>query len=51
MTTKEDKKRHGIGVESIKHIVYKANGIALTKVDKENREFKFLIKIPLTIQE
>ncbi len=46
-TTKKDKKLHGIGVESIKHIVDKAGGIALIKVDKENREFKFLIKIPL----
>lgn len=47
ITTKKNKKLHGIGVESIKHIVDEANGIALVKVDKENREFKFLIKIPL----
>ena len=46
ITTKKDKKLHGIGVESIKYIVNKANGIELIKVDKENREFKFLIKIP-----
>lgn len=51
ITTKKDKKLHGIGVESIKHIVDKANGIALIKVDKENREFKFLIKIPLLKEE
>ncbi|WP_196345873.1 sensor histidine kinase [Paraclostridium sordellii] len=47
ITTKKNKKLHGIGVESIKHIVNEANGMALVKVDKENREFKFLIKIPL----
>ncbi|MGN0973844.1 MAG: sensor histidine kinase [Bacilli bacterium] len=47
ITTKENKKIHGIGVESIKYIVSEANGISLVKVDKENREFKFLIKIPL----
>ena len=47
ITTKKNKKFHGIGVESIKHIVNEANGMALVKVDKENREFKFLIKIPL----
>lgn len=46
ITTKENKRRHGIGVESIKHIVNEANGMALVKVDKEKREFKFLIKIP-----
>lgn len=51
ITTKENKKLHGIGVESIKHIVNEANGIALVKVDKENKEFKFLIKIPLVIEE
>ena len=50
ITTKKEKALHGIGVESIKHIVDKANGIALIKVDKENREFKFLIKIPLIIK-
>lgn len=47
ITTKENKRIHGIGVESIKHIVNEANGMALLKVDKEKREFKFLIKIPL----
>ncbi len=47
ITTKENKKLHGIGVESIKHVVSEANGMALIKIDKENREFKFLIKIPL----
>lgn len=46
ITTKENKRSHGIGVESIKHIVNEANGMALVKVDKEKREFKFLIKIP-----
>ncbi|WP_208377434.1 GHKL domain-containing protein [Clostridium perfringens] len=47
ITTKANKKFHGIGVESIKHIVNEANGMALIKIDKEKREFKFLIKIPL----
>lgn len=47
ITTKKNNKLHGIGVESIKHIVNGANGMTLVKVDKENREFKFLIKIPL----
>lgn len=47
ITTKENKKIHGIGVESIKHIVSESNGMALIKIDKEIREFKFLIKIPL----
>ncbi|MGU9140072.1 sensor histidine kinase [Clostridium perfringens] len=46
ITTKENKRSHGIGVESIKHIVNEVNGMALVKVDKEKREFKFLIKIP-----
>ncbi len=46
VTTKKNKKLHGVGVESIKHIVSSANGIALIKADKENREFKFLIKLP-----
>ncbi|WP_332833805.1 sensor histidine kinase [Clostridium perfringens] len=47
ITTKKNKKIHGIGVESIKHIVNKVNGMAIIKVDEEKREFKFLIKIPL----
>lgn len=47
ITTKENKKIHGIGVESIKYTVNKANGIALIKLDKNLKEFKFLIKIPL----
>lgn len=47
ITTKKNKKLHGIGVESIKHIVDEANGMALIKVDKGKNEFKFLIKIPL----
>lgn len=51
ITTKKNKKLHGIGVESIKHIVNEANGMALVKVDKENREFKFLIKIPVAMEE
>lgn len=48
ITTKDNKKIHGIGVESIKHIVNGVNGMAFEKVDKEKREFKFLIKIPLS---
>lgn len=47
VTTKKNKKLHGIGVESIKYIVNEVNGMALIKVDEEKREFKFLIKIPL----
>ena len=47
ITTKKNKKLHGIGVESIKHIVTSVNGIALVKVEKEKKEFKFLIKMPL----
>ena len=51
ITTKKDKKAHGIGVQSIQFTVDKANGISLIKVDEENREFKFLIKIPLLKEE
>lgn len=47
ITTKSNKKIHGIGVESIKHIVSSVNGIDLVKVEKEKKEFKFLIKMPL----
>ena len=47
ITTKKNKNRHGIGVESIKHIINEVGGMELIKVDKEKREFKFLIKIPL----
>lgn len=47
ITSKLDKKNHGIGVESIKHIVSSANGIPLIKIDEENNIFNFLIKIPL----
>lgn len=48
ITTKENPKKHGIGVESIKYIVNKVNGMAFIKVDKEKKEFEFLIKIPLS---
>ncbi|SQI05408.1 sensor histidine kinase [Clostridium perfringens] len=51
ITTKKNKKLHGIGVESIKHIVHKANGISLIKIDEEKKEFRFLIKIPLLENE
>ena len=47
ITTKKNKKFHGIGVESIKHIVNESKGMVFINVDKEKREFKFLIKIPL----
>ena len=47
-TTKKNKKLHGIGVESIKHIVNEANGMELIKIDSINKEFKFLIKIPMS---
>lgn len=47
-TTKKNKKLHGIGVESIKHIVNEANGMELIKIDSINKEFKFLIKIPIS---
>lgn len=49
ITTKKNKKHHGIGVESIKHIINSIDGLAITKVDKQKKEFKFLIKIPLNI--
>ena len=45
VTTKNNKKLHGIGVDSIKFIVDKFNGMTLIKVEK--KEFKFLIKIPI----
>lgn len=51
ITTKSNKKIHGIGVESIKYIVSGVNGMNIIDVDKEKREFKFLIKIPLSIKE
>ncbi|MGY3724210.1 GHKL domain-containing protein [Granulicatella balaenopterae] len=47
LTTKENKLFHGIGMESVKHIAREANGMVLIKVDKEKREFKCIIKIPL----
>ncbi|CAM2075829.1 MAG: GHKL domain-containing protein [uncultured Clostridium sp.] len=50
ITTKKNKKLHGIGVESIKHIVNSANGLSIIKLDRDLREFKFLIKIPLQIK-
>lgn len=48
ITTKQNKKSHGIGVESIKFIVEKSKGMNLIKIDEEKREFNFLIKIPIT---
>lgn len=51
ITTKKNKKLHGIGVESIKYIVNAVNGIAFIKIDEENNIFKFLIKIPLSVDE
>lgn len=50
ISTKENGKLNGVGVESIRHIVEEANGIALIKVEKDKKEFKFLIKIPITIK-
>ncbi|GAA0705404.1 hypothetical protein GCM10008904_13190 [Paraclostridium ghonii] len=50
ITTKENSKNHGIGVEIIKHIVDGVKGISLIKVDPDRNEFKFLIKIPLSIK-
>lgn len=47
ITTKENKIEHGIGVESIKYIVNKAEGLTIIKVDNDKKEFVFLIKIPL----
>ncbi|CAM2075850.1 MAG: GHKL domain-containing protein [uncultured Clostridium sp.] len=47
ITTKENKRDHGIGVESIKYIVNKEDGLAIVKVDEDRKEFSFLIKIPL----
>lgn len=50
ITSKNNKKIHGIGIESIKHIVNKVNGIFLIKIDNEKREFKICIKIPVSIR-
>lgn len=50
MTSKKNKKRHGIGVESIKYIVKKYNGISIIKIDDDKKEFNFLIKIPLRLK-
>ncbi|OSB10020.1 hypothetical protein B2H97_08585 [Paraclostridium bifermentans] len=49
ITTKKNKNIHGIGVESIKHIINEANGMVLVNADKEKKEFKILIKMPLSI--
>lgn len=51
ITTKKDKQFHGIGVESIKYVVNEANGMVIIKVDKDKKEFRFLIKIPLIKNE
>lgn len=51
ITSKENKKLHGIGIESIKYIINEVNGMYFIKVNKENRKFEFLIKIPLLIEE
>lgn len=47
-TTKQNKKQHGVGIESIKNIVESANGIALFDVNEEKNMFRFYIKIPLS---
>lgn len=47
-TTKQNKKQHGVGIESIKNIVESANGIALFDVNDQQNIFRFYIKIPLS---
>lgn len=47
ITSKRNKNNHGIGVESIKYIVDRADGSTFINVNNENNEFKFLIKLPL----
>ena len=47
-TTKQNKKQHGVGIESIKNIVESANGMALFDINEQKNMFRFYIKIPLS---
>ncbi|MDO5519391.1 MAG: GHKL domain-containing protein [bacterium] len=46
LTSKEDRRMHGIGVESIRQTVEGAGGMVLLKPDNAKKEFQILVKLP-----